>query len=310
MTEKTDTFPDVVRIEASGKCNFRCIHCPTGIAPNKRPVLDNKQFESILNQFITNDFIPRVVVLYHGGEPLLNKRLPDYIKKLKAIGVQKTVITTNASLLKEELAEKLILAGLDEIKTSFDGNSPEESMTIRRNSQFYRDAENVRTLYKVRKNLGKTTPKIIISNVQICSRDSLNNLKANNTLTLKNIPEYLTSFFKEEKDDIEFKSHPAMIWPGYESDGTFEKVRFPSNKPKYCGSLFETISIASNGNILLCCYDLKEELVMGNVFEDSIFSIWNSSQYRTIRDNFKKNTYTTMCKNCNVVSPCYLTRAE
>jgi len=39
MREFTDSFPDVIRIEVAGKCNFKCIHCPTGIQTNNRPLL-------------------------------------------------------------------------------------------------------------------------------------------------------------------------------------------------------------------------------------------------------------------------------
>ena len=83
MLKPIKDFPDVVRIEASGACNFRCIHCPTGIQPNGRKQLSKESFYFILEQFIKKNFIPRVVVLYHGGEPLLNKDLEHFIGVLK-----------------------------------------------------------------------------------------------------------------------------------------------------------------------------------------------------------------------------------
>ena len=93
MHNISDDFPDVLRIESSGKCNFKCIHCPTGTQPNNRPVLSEESFGVIVDQFTSNRFIPRVVVLYHGGESLLNKKLSHFIHIVKSIGVKKTVIT-------------------------------------------------------------------------------------------------------------------------------------------------------------------------------------------------------------------------
>ncbi len=29
------TFPDVIRIESSGSCNFQCIHCPNGYSQTR-----------------------------------------------------------------------------------------------------------------------------------------------------------------------------------------------------------------------------------------------------------------------------------
>ena len=78
MQNTLDAFPDVVRIETTGKCNFKCIHCPTGTEPNNRSVLSKERFDYIVHQFTYNNYIPRVVVLYHGGEPLLNKNLSHF----------------------------------------------------------------------------------------------------------------------------------------------------------------------------------------------------------------------------------------
>ena len=44
MLKPADDFPDVVRIESSGACNFRCVHCPTGIEPNGRRQLSRENF--------------------------------------------------------------------------------------------------------------------------------------------------------------------------------------------------------------------------------------------------------------------------
>lgn len=75
------TFPDVIRIESGGSCNFQCIHCPNGYSQtrSKRGNMSSSVFNTLLQQFHEHNFIPRVVVFYHGGEPLLNKELPTMI---------------------------------------------------------------------------------------------------------------------------------------------------------------------------------------------------------------------------------------
>lgn len=299
-------FPDVVRIEPVGKCNFKCIHCPTGSDPNNRGILSKDRFDKIVSQFVAAKYIPRVVVLYHGGEPLLNKNLSQYIRALKELGVSKTVITTNASLLTEERSKELIVAGLDEIKISFDGESSDENDHIRRNGKFYANADNVKAFCRLRKALGHANPSIIISNVRICNKDTLKTLNENQQVSFQHPPKYLTEYFGEEYNEMEFRSFPAMIWPGFERFENLDVILFDKTKPKYCGSMFETCTILSNGNVVLCCYDLHGELVLGNVFKESIFHIWSSKTYSEIRANFKKQEYCDFCKKCNYVSPRYL----
>ena len=81
-----DKFPEIIRIEPVGRCNYKCIHCtvPTGKdGPNNRQILPKEDFDYRINQFISNGYVPRVVVLHHGGEPLLNENLSYFVKELK-----------------------------------------------------------------------------------------------------------------------------------------------------------------------------------------------------------------------------------
>ena len=97
-----------------------------------------------------------------------------------------------------------------------------------------------------------------------------------------------------------------MIWPGYEKFENIDAIYFDAAAPKYCVPLFETFTILSNGNVVPCCFDLKGELVLGNIYKESIFDIWNNEKYSEIRINFRKQKYCTICRKCTVVSPRYL----
>lgn len=315
VREAQDPFPDVLRIEPVGKCNFRCIHCPTGNKPNNRAILGRDRFALILDRWAASDFVPRVVVLYHGGEPLLNRDLGHYVCTLKELGVRKTVITTNASLLNEKRSLELILAGLDEMKVSFDGESADENNMIRRNGDFYRNASNVKTLLKLRKRLGRSNPNVIISNVRICDTGMPAQFKPKNgrsSLVFQDPPAYLARFFQDEKGEVEFKSYPAMIWPGFEEFEKFEKAYLQSEKPDYCCALFESFTILSNGDVVPCCYDLHGKWILGNVFEKNVnmFDIWNGREFATIRENFRKQIYHELCAHCTIVAPCFLCKRE
>jgi radical SAM protein with 4Fe4S-binding SPASM domain len=230
-------------------------------------------------------------VLYHGGEPLLNKNLPLYIKTLKEMGVVKTVITTNASLMTEEISHNLIEAGLDEMKVSFDGTSPEENDRIRTNGNFVRDSANVKNFLRVRERLSKSLPHVIISNIQIGGE-------------AKTMPSYLT----EQFTGVEFRTTPSFLWVGSKEYQNYNVIAQICTQPTYCGFMFETITILANGDIVPCCYDLQGKQVMGNAFEDGIFNVWENEQYTGLRNGFKIKKYTKLCLKCNVVSKHYLER--
>ena len=307
MLKPIKDFPDVVRIEASGACNFRCIHCPTGIQPNGRKQLSRESFYFILEQFIKKNFIPRVVVLYHGGEPLLNKDLEHFIGVLKNLGVKKTVITTNASILNEVRSMGLILAGLDEMKVSFDGKSPIENNSIRKKGEFERQSQNLINFLELKKKLRKKNPSIRISNCFFADYEFFDK-KINKDKPP--IPKFLLDTFSKYNNELKFSSSPALVWPGFNKFDEFDIYEDNTKKPDYCSRLFETFSILVDGSVVPCCYDLNADKIFGNVYEKNVFEIWNSNDFISFREDFRKKNYPDICSKCNFVNPRFLVKKK
>ena len=150
-------------------------------------------------------------------------------------------------------------------------------------------------------------PIISIGNITIITEEDLDIVVKNKKY--KTPPKYLTNYFKDEMDVMHIRSYPAMIWPNLNKDDYLHKT-YPSEKPSYCSLLFETFTILSNGNVVTCCYDLKGELIHGNIFKESILDIWQSQKYKKIRDNFRIKKYNSLCESCNVVNPIYMYKKD
>lgn len=303
-------FPDVVRIEVSSLCNFKCIHCSTRRARIKRGMLGVDSFYKILDQFKSQKFVPRVVVLYHGGEPLLNKHLPFYIAVLKRYGVKKTVITTNCSLLDAQMGEKLLLAGLDEMKVSFDGASVEENTSIRKNGDFYRDAGHLIDFLNLKMKYKLMFPKIRICNVQILSKNKLQEFANINKTVWYDPPEYLREFFKDYLSEIQFQCSVARKWVGFKDNEFLEEFAVKLDRQVVCPPLFETVSILANGDVVPCCDDLTGEVVFGNVFQESVFEIWKSESFIKFRNSFMEGHPDKFCQKCFKVNPVMLVQKK
>lgn len=274
-----DKFPDVVRIEPVGKCNFRCIHCPTGVIGNGRKAMSFDRFRLIFDSLSD---VPRVLVLYHGGEPLLNKDLERMIAYAKGSGVHKVVLNSNAGLLTFERGLALDHAGLDELRISFDGATAAENDQIRRGSDFAQDSQVVQRLAMYRPRM-----KIVIYNVQVTGGDH---------------PEpagYLLAAFG---DFVEYRTDAARVWSGlydYNTDRTEDGIN-----PSYCPNLWETFTVLSTGDVVSCCEDLLGEVKYGNVLQNSPAEIWNWMQ--STRNAFRAHDYPSLCKKCCRVTGAYL----
>src|SRR5215469_3882349 len=119
--------PREVYIEPTNRCNELCQTCPrTFFTREPEADLDLGRFSGILDQF------PGVqrVVLHGVGEPLLARDLPDMVSEANRRGAR-VLFNTNALALHRRLAERLVAAGLDELRVSMDAADPRTYLAIR-----------------------------------------------------------------------------------------------------------------------------------------------------------------------------------
>lgn len=294
------TFPTVIRIEPSGACNLRCSHCPTGTIAMKRGLMTDEIFARIMHDLTPHQGALRVAVLYHGGEPLLNKRLPAMIEALRALGIPFIKTVSNGMLLTEEVAGSLLAAGLDAIEFSLDGLSATENNAIRRNSDYATVVHHIKRLLDLRRESRASKPAVYVATTQFIHN-------AADALLPPEPPAHLRAEFSGDYDgEVEFKCTWAMEWPHMEVDQTlYHVLQIPEPPPlsNYCDHLVNTITIRWTGDVVPCCYDLTSRIVLGNIMNEDLTSIWNSPRYRNLRESIRTRTPNTPCSTCNVIRP-------
>ncbi len=214
----------------------------------------------------------REVHLHNFGEPLLDKKLEERVAYAKHKGIRRVRIFCNGSLLSPERARRLIEAGLDEIKVSFDGASREEFEQIRAPLRFDTVVENVLQTVALRNSL-QSSLKI---HVACCSTTD----KAATMQLLENAV-----------DDFAFgKLHN---WGGQTA------VQKELRKP--CSRLWRTFTVLASGEVALCCLDYDGQELLGNVSAgSSIREVWNGQRYREIRRRHRqaRQSEIPLCANC------------
>ena len=69
--------------------------------------------------------------------------------------------------------------------------------------------------------------------------------------------------------------------------GNGVKIKKPFHgKLKGCNNYnrpFRIFHVLFNGDVVLCCRDWRQEVILGNIMEDNIYHVWNSPQYEYIR---------------------------
>lgn len=296
-------FPAVIRIEPAAACNLACSHCPTGTIKLKRGIMSPETFALALKNLEVHKDRIRVVVLYHGGEPLLNKQFSEMVRSVKALGIPLVKTVSNGMLLSSELMTEIVESGLDVIEFSLDGENADENNFVRRNCEFDQVVTNVKELIRIRNSLNSASPKVFISTTQFMSEPATSSKSKH-----AEPPRYLVEAFKDQypADIAGFKPTIAMRWPHMEVDEAVYDLYVDPDQTEdanRCSLTDETITVRWNGDVVPCCFDLTSQCITGNIHQASLEEIWNNQNYLHLRESIDTRNFNSLCGNCNMVKP-------
>ncbi|MBU0792204.1 MAG: radical SAM protein [Gammaproteobacteria bacterium] len=276
-------FPPIIRIEPSSRCNLKCIHCPVGLGNIKGTDMSMDLFQKIFDELLLKQKSIKVIVLYHGGEPFLNKHITSMLYKSKQLNV-KVKINSNGTIMNKEIINGIINSGLDEIEFSIDGTSPQENDYIRSGCNYNKVIANIKSLCNEKANRNSPVPKISIVNGQFWTNEYDNKLA---------VPKILQTEFEDY--DINFRSYYIQRWP----DLKVEKFTIYKHQPISCMHIYNSITIRADGIVVPCCYDLTSKCILGNINTDSISSIWHNKLYQELRNSIETGiNKSELCKVC------------
>jgi MoaA/NifB/PqqE/SkfB family radical SAM enzyme len=230
----------------------------------------------------------KAVTLAGGGEPTMNRHLPDFIRQLTFGGIKVGLITNGVYQLP---IDSIIL--LDWIGVSVDAGTSETWASIKNVSPLLFDevVENIKTYSKYNQN---TTYKFLIT------PDNYKDLKPAIKLFKKTSAKYMqirpmgTTWFEDKKSLFGVKEI-RQIKTVVENNTTRNDNIFMSNIKVderwrinndfgHCWSAFMTLVIQPNGILVTCCDrrgDDKVTLAKGIQYKD-IPKYWGSERHRNI----------------------------
>lgn len=281
------SFPIHLDFELSYRCNLRCIMCPFGKPNFKHPPYKDQRLKIDVVKKIIKEGVPQGLssLRFSGiNEPLLDKPLPDLISYAKEMGILDVFITTNGTLLSEEMSHTLIQSGLTHIMISLDAATPETYSAIRVGGDYEKTVKNIENFIKIRNELGSRLPLL---------RLSFTKMKPNAHETDRFI-----EMWTGKADYVAIFSYTDLVG----DSETNRKLSRQSGKmcemKEYgCWHPWVRCLIFANGDLFPCCSNFARATPVGNIYEDSISNIWQSNKVKYIQDINKAGEY-FKCEAC------------
>jgi len=273
--------PVTVHIEPINICNARCVMCPYVLSKRKKGEMPIELYKRIIDECAGLGV--RNVVVTGLGEPLLDKKIYEKLTYAVRAGLR-TKMVTNASLLDDEAAERLLDTGLHELEFSVDGYDKQTYESIRKGLSYETVISNISNFLEKKARRGLNTPATLVNFVR---------------------------FEYNRKDEVKFKKYwekkvdfvriaIARDWQGaVDLKGARQRFEYLSRRIP-CVLLWLEMAVAFDGIAVACCVDWKRSLSIGNLAEQSVEDVWFGEKANRLREIHLKGRRCdiTTCRNC------------
>jgi MoaA/NifB/PqqE/SkfB family radical SAM enzyme len=315
--------------EVANRCNSKCATCPLTFSPQEAArQLSLDEFKMIVEQ------LPdlRRAVMQGIGEPLLNRDLAAMIAFLKGRDVH-VVFNTNAALLTRRRQVELIESGLDELRVSLDGSTPETYLKVRGIPAFQRVIDHVGEFIRTRRELGATSPSVSFW---------MTGLREN----LVELPDLVDLAARLGVDEVYLQrlvywgeglavAGQSVYSAALDADASLEAIlqdaegraarhgialrgadalsprdslveRSLRAEPwRACSRPLRLAYITAQGTALPCCIapftdTAFDELRLGNYLTQGVEAVWNGAAYQHFRERLYSSEPPPSCRNCGL----------
>lgn len=290
--------PTIFNIETTNYCNMTCVMCPRTIYMKRKNIwiedeifkkaLSNikpykkKELEEFWNWLENNtafnpkeisengfyfSVVARCLILHGFGEPFLDKFLIKRIKLCKEKNIPTYFSCTPATMTVEKATEAMA-AGLDILKFSLDAMDDESIKSIRGKKANYEESiDKILKLIEIKK---KNNFQTIFVPCMISFKKDQQNLR---------LQEKFLEFWKNKEVYAYIKSQDNR-W-------LFEQDKNLNNNShyakQYCEYPWTSLTVMADGNVVPCTQISNNEIVLGNIKENSLEEIWNGKKYQDFR---------------------------
>ena len=275
-------------LEVTPRCNLSCIHCGSRCDEHAQvEEVPLATYRDVLRR-VRDEFGTKVFVVLTGGEPMLRADLYELADAIRELGFA-WGMTTNATLIDERAAERLVADGLRTVSVSIDGTRETHDGVRRREGSFDAALAGIRNLAQTG-SLKALQVTSVLNHQTIDEMGALFELMVDlpiDSWRLTNVepigsalahPEILFqsedyarlfSFIREKREQEWPVSYGCCHYLGLGYEGELRDWFY------LCNAGIHVMSVMHDGAIG-SCLDIERtpETVFGNVYADDIAQVW------------------------------------
>lgn len=336
---RVDSYPYYISLDPADVCQLRCPTCPTGMeneslrrreSPLKvyrddRSRMSPELYTALMDEMGEYLFL---VNFYNYGEPLLNRYVPEFVRRAADLDIE-TVVHTNLSLrLTDERVDAIMDSGLDSLTCSVDGFTQEAYEKHRVGGNVELVKENLRRLAAARDRLGSKTvitykflvfahnehelalARAFASDLGICFERNEAFVHEESWLpSYRKGEEMFTTREEMARTEAEWKAAGrGDYFQPHEITMSWSPLpkNLPSAYPKACAWHYGYSVVTASGAIAPCCAASKQVDDFGTVKpgEGGFKEVWNGDLFAKSRHAFAGTDapelahVDTMCMRC------------
>ena len=283
--------PPSVKTETSNRCNYKCSFC--ALRTREKPGKEDMPWESLKHVMnITKAAGVKEWGCFYLGEATMTPALlVDEIKYAKSIGFEYVFLTTNGSLLTQELAFSIMEAGLDSLKFSINAADMVQFEIVMgvKAKNYVSALGNLKTAFEIR-NENEFNTKIYASYIAF---DGKQGKKMQRLLDCKVRP-YTDDVYALPLYSMGLRAKEIEDATGYKpTHGNMgrldEETGLPTRQGIPCWSVFKEAHVRINpinGHPILaaCCFGADSRFDICDLMDyNNFMDAWNHSKLQDIR---------------------------
>ncbi len=320
--EIVETAIASIQIEPTKRCNQKCPMCTQPeLGSEHKGDMSFEQYQSIFDQ------LPNCteVKLQGLGEILLNRDIWRMLE-FSVCNDARVLFATNALLVNEATAKRLIELGNIDVRFSLDTLVEERYARIRGVDTFKRCSENIRRFAELRRRHGRKTVRgkwVPSAEIRmVCMDENVDELpeiiawaghvgiervtatlcvsKRHNQAQAEYVSQIAGDLSRQALGTIEARSREEARRLGV----GLKVIPYVTDILHTCEWPWRMPYITYDGHLTPCCHiENPQAGSLGNVFEESFERIWNGPRYREFRRSFTDLRKNRICWVCPYLRP-------